>query len=618
MKRLIITAYISLFLVSLSYAQPKREFRGVWIANVTNVDWPSAKGLSADQQKAELVAMLDLFQKQGLNAIFFQIRNACDAVYESRYEPWSEWLTGQQGQSPGYDPLAFAIQECRKRNLELHAWMNPYRAVVDANKSSIANNHISRTQPDWIKPYNTLRILDPGQPDVRKYVTEVVMDVVRRYDVDGIHFDDYFYPYPQTGFTFNDDATYKQYGRGIANRNDWRRDNIDLLVKMVNDSIRSTKPWVKFGVSPFGIWQNKSSSSLGSDTRGFESYSGIYADSRKWAERGWVDYVAPQVYWSIGNSAANFSIIVPWWVNNSFSRQLYVGHGAYKINNDTDNNWKNADEIPKQIKFNRNYPAVNGSVFFSAKTLKNNPLGVGDSLANHAFKTPALIPVMSWKDMIPPASPTRTTAKLNDDNSVTLNWAYPFTPTSEFDKPRAFVIYRGENGVIDIRTGSSMRTIVPITMPSQTSFTFTDRGVEAGKRYSYQITALDRISNESTPSDVVSPNVLTAIAPPQSTPKPMVKATTAAPQEQPSTIFQAYPNPFNRLVNLRYQLQKGGAVRLSVYDARGVRVAVLVNELQMTGTYTKSFNGEFLTDGLYTAKLELEGAVHSIKLVLQQ
>ncbi len=279
------------FLPLFAIAQPKREFRATWIANVSNVDWPSDKNLTADQQRAELVAMLDLQKQLGMNAVFLQVRNACDAVYDSKIEPWSEWLTGQQGQSPGYDPLAFAVQECKKRGLEIHAWLNPYRAVTDATRASIAVNHVTKTHPEWIRSYGNLRILDPGIPEVRNYVNAVVMDVLSRYDVDGIHFDDYFYPYPQTGIELNDNATFSRFDRGFTNKADSRRDNVDLLVQMVSDNIKKTKPWVKFGISPFGIWQNKTSSPDGSDTKGLESYSATYSDSKYWLEQNWLPIV---------------------------------------------------------------------------------------------------------------------------------------------------------------------------------------------------------------------------------------------------------------------------------------------------------------------------------------
>ncbi|MEZ4903985.1 MAG: family 10 glycosylhydrolase [Spirosomataceae bacterium] len=469
-----------LVLLSCSlFAQPKREFRGVWIANVGNVDWPSTKGLSAEQQQEELVALLDMIQQQGLNAVFFQVRNACDAVYESQLEPWSEWLTGQQGQSPGYDPLAFVIQECRKRNLEIHAWMNPYRAVTDIRTASIASNHVARVRPDVLLSYGPLRMLDPGLPEVRVFVSRVVMDIVRRYDIDGIHFDDYFYPYPQLGVTLNDNTTFKTHGRGFTNRADWRRDNVNLLIEAVADSIHRTKPWVKFGVSPFGIWQNRSSSSEGSNSRGFEAYSGNYADSRKWVQEGWVDYIAPQVYWSMGNSgSANYTNIVPWWSENVSEQHLYIGQGVYKVNSDS--YWRRPLEVSNQIKYNRTFSNVHGSILFSAKTLRNNPNRVRNTLLENVYQTTALIPTMPWKNTLSPATPSPLKVQLNDDNTVTLTWSYPTSLTSEREKARYFVLYRSVgNSPIDLRTGQCIRATI-VNNEGKTTFSYTDHDVASG------------------------------------------------------------------------------------------------------------------------------------------
>ncbi|MFN4145747.1 MAG: family 10 glycosylhydrolase [Runella sp.] len=613
MKKILFWLLISTSL----FAQPKREFRAMWIANVGNVDWPSTKGLSAQQQQTELIELLDMAQRQGLNAVFFQIRNACDAVYESRLEPWSEWLTGQQGQSPGYDPLAFIVRECRKRNLEIHAWLNPYRAVTDIRTASLASNHVARVRPDVLLSYGNLRILDPGLPEVRAFVTRVVMDVTRRYDIDGIHFDDYFYPYPQQGLTLNDNATFAEHSRGFSNRADWRRDNVNLLIKTVADSIKNTKPWVKFGVSPFGIWQNRSSSPLGSNTNGFESYSGIYADSRKWVAEGWLDYILPQVYWSIGNSSANFAELLPWWNQNAGDVHLYIGHGAYKINTDSDTRWRNPREIPEQVRLARTYSNVKGSTFFSAKTLRNNPNGVGDSLENGVYSNIALIPPMPWKDQVSPYTPTRIAAKLNDNNTITLSWTYPYAPVSEMDKARYFVIYRGtDQEPIEFRSGKSIWGTV-MKAEGTTSFTIIDRDVEAGIKYSYAITAVDRLHNESSPTEIVSPSVLTSTQ----TPPPIATTPTTPPAEEtpPSTDLQVFPNPFNQQISIRYRLTSASEVSLYVYDERGTRVGVLVDkQMQEAGNYSVQFNGQFLSEGVYFARLMAGNTPKTAKMILKR
>ncbi|MBI3787404.1 MAG: family 10 glycosylhydrolase [Ignavibacteriales bacterium] len=284
-------------LVSSSFAQvpPKRELRAAWVATVSNIDWPlrnsNGTAKTPGEQQTDLLTLLDsLQQRLGMNAVMFQIRPSCDAFYKSSIEPWSEWLTGAQGQAPSdpnYDPLQIAIDACRARGMELHAWFNPYRAVVNANTSTIADNHVTRTKSHLIRDYMSnnipIKVLDPGEPETRTYVTSVIMDVVRRYDIDAVHFDDYFYPYPVTGLAFPDAATYNTYGGGLP-LGDWRRDNVNKLIKMISDSIKVVKPRVKFGISPFGIWKNQSSDPSGSATTGLESYSAIYADTRKWLQ----------------------------------------------------------------------------------------------------------------------------------------------------------------------------------------------------------------------------------------------------------------------------------------------------------------------------------------------
>jgi uncharacterized lipoprotein YddW (UPF0748 family) len=264
---------VTLSFINTFYAQevpPKRELRAVWVASVTNIDWPSSKNLTSAQQRSELITLLNKHQLNGMNCIMFQIRPSCDAFYMNAMEPWSEWLTGSQGTPPNpiYDPLQFAVEECKKRGIELHAWFNPYRAVLNKNSSSVHFSHISKTHPEWIREYDALKLLDPGIPAVREYVTQVILDVVKRYDIQGVHFDDYFYPYPKTGFTFEDDSTFALYPNGFTDKDDWRRNNINILVQMISDSIKFYKPWVKFGISPFGIWKNSSTDPLGSATSG--------------------------------------------------------------------------------------------------------------------------------------------------------------------------------------------------------------------------------------------------------------------------------------------------------------------------------------------------------------
>src|SRR6201996_5946292 len=286
--------------------EPKREFRGVWLATVVNIDWPTDIHASPDKQKKELLGILDADQAAGINAVILQVRPAADAFYAKSLEPWSKWLTGKQGQAPGplYDPLEFAITEAHKRGMELHAWFNPYRATTDGKFGALSPEHITNIKPEWFFIYGGIKLFNPGIPEVREYIVKVLLDVVDNYDVDGIHMDDYFYPYQIDGQHINDAQTFKDYGGDFDNIKDWRRNNVDLLIKMLGDSIHKHKPHVKFGISPFGIWANKYQNPEGSDTHGGSSYYELFADSRKWIKEGWIDYINPQLYWPIDYRSA--------------------------------------------------------------------------------------------------------------------------------------------------------------------------------------------------------------------------------------------------------------------------------------------------------------------------
>jgi uncharacterized lipoprotein YddW (UPF0748 family) len=491
--------------------QPKRELRGAWIATVTNIDWPSSKTLTETQQKNELVNILEQHRLAGINAVYLQIRSQCDALYSSTIEPWGDMFTGTQGVGPTtYDPLQFAITECRKRGMELHAWFNPYRAVSNFNNiGTFTSNHIAVARPDLLLAQGTLRILDPGKTEVWDKVIGTVMDVVRRYDIDGVHFDDYFYPYPPSSPTlpFNDSTTYNAFPRGFTNIFDWRRANVDSLIKRTNDSVKNAKPWVKFGVSPFGIWRNFNSSTapLGSSTSGLQSYSDTYANSRLWIEQNWVDYLAPQLYWSIGFSAANYGVLAPWWNNNAFNRHIYTGNAAYKVNNNSDANWTNPNQIPSQVYLNRTYPKVLGAVMYNTKSVNNNPLGLRDSLRLSVFSRPSIIPAMPWKDNVAPMPPTNLTATIINGNNIQLNWVASSSASApnQLDKARQYVVYRFATSGTNITDSSAIRIVT-----GADSVQFIDNNVAVGN-YFYVATALDRIYNESIASNVAMVQVNT-------------------------------------------------------------------------------------------------------------
>jgi uncharacterized lipoprotein YddW (UPF0748 family) len=410
---------VGLSAVENAGAQAVSELRGAWVATVTNIDWPSQNYLSPEQQRAEFVRLLDVLQQNRINAIFVQVRPAADAFYDSPYEPWSEWLTGKQGRAPEpyYDPLTFMIQEAHKRNMEFHAWFNPYRAVMKLGHSSIANNHITRTHPEWFVNYGAQKLFNPGLPEVRAHINKIIKDVLERYEVDGIHFDDYFYPYPIDGRPFHDEAAYRKYGNGME-REDWRRSNVDSVIYQVFNTIKAVKPGVKFGVSPFGVWRNAEDDQEGSDTHaGLTNYDDLYADILLWLENGWIDYAAPQLYWEIGHNKAAFEVLADWWSKHSYGKHIYIGHGMYRGVERKTMGWRRKSELPDQISLLRQYPEIKGSIFFNATNFYKNPFGWCDSLQNNYYSQTASVPPMPWLtepvSVVQPerAKPTRPAAK---------------------------------------------------------------------------------------------------------------------------------------------------------------------------------------------------------------
>jgi uncharacterized lipoprotein YddW (UPF0748 family) len=381
-------------------AQPKPpmfEFRGVWIATVDNIDWPSRGMVNVDSQKAEFIRQLDMHQRNGMNAVIVQVRPAADAFYPSQYEPWSQWLTGVQGRAPSpyYDPLKFMIDEAHKRGMEFHAWCNPYRANFNIPSSSIAPDHITRKHPEWFITYGEAKYFDPANKQAREFVVNVISDIVRRYDVDAIHMDDYFYPYRIPGKEFPDEASYKRSGSNLS-KPDWRRANVDTIIRMISTAIKNIKPYCKFGVSPFSVWRNKNVDRDGSDTQsGVSNYDDLYANILLWMQEGWIDYVAPQLYLEIGHDRIAYEKILDWWSKHSYGRHIYIGHGIYRVN-ERNKAWKNVNELPNQIKLLRSYPNVQGSIYFSSTTFNSNPNGWNDSLQNNYYRTPAIIPPMDW------------------------------------------------------------------------------------------------------------------------------------------------------------------------------------------------------------------------------
>ncbi|WP_336212756.1 glycoside hydrolase family 10 protein [Nonomuraea sp. LPB2021202275-12-8] len=455
---------------------PKRQLRGVWIATVQNIDWPSRKGLAIDRQKAEYVKLLDAAVKRRLNAVFVQVRPAADAVYRSPLEPWSQFLTGTAGKDPGWDPLPFLIQESHKRGMEFHAWFNPYRASYDANIAKLPANHPARRHPGWTVKYGDRLYFNPGLPQVREHVNKVVTDVVKRYDIDGVHFDDYFYPYPVAGATFNDSAAFTKYGKG-KKLADWRRENVNKLIAEIDETVHATKQHVKFGVSPFGIWRNKSNDPKGSNTSGMSAYDSIYADARAWIKSGTVDYVLPQLYWSREHKLAGYKALASWWSGavKGTDVQLYIGQALYRVGAKDEPAWTKPGELSAHLTINRAFKQIDGDVYFSGKNLLTNPLGAIDQVARTHYSRPALLPLM-------PARGDQAPAKPSDVKAAGTAVTWTASPGA-----RSYAVYRVPKSGQDCHTTDARNLVAVVNGPA---FTAKSPGT-------YLVTSLDRLHNES-------------------------------------------------------------------------------------------------------------------------
>ncbi len=375
--------------------QPKREFRGVWVATVVNIDWPKNGLDSPEKQKKDFLDILDFYHDLNYNAVIVQVRAAGDAFYQSDFAPWSRFLTGEEGKPSSWevDNLVWMIQEAHSRGMEFHAWLNPYRATFDMNTDILSNTHDYCTNPEWMLPYGTKYYYNPGLPEVRNRFSKIIAELVTNYDVDAIHFDDYFYPYKIKDLEFEDSLSFETYAKPHQSLDDWRRSNIDSLVKDVNQTIKSIKPWVQFGISPFGVWKNRSTDPRGSDTQaGQTTYEDLYADPLLWMQESWIDYLAPQVYWSMDLPVASHRKIVDWWSKNSYNTNLYIGNGAYKIRNNSDLAWERKNELPDQMTLARKTPEISGNILFSAKSLMNDNTDVVDYLKKKYYRLPALTP----------------------------------------------------------------------------------------------------------------------------------------------------------------------------------------------------------------------------------
>lgn len=495
-KRILAAALIVLTaLGSAAQTAKKHEFRGAWLHIIGQSQYAK---MTPEETQKYLTNQLNELKATGVNAVIWQIRPQADAAYPSTLEPWSRWLTGKAGvaPSPVWDPLQFMINECHKRGMELHAWINPYR-VTSGKDDKPAAGHVYYKHPEWFVKYADGKIyFDPALPESRNFIDTVVRDIITRYDVDAIHMDDYFYPYPVTGVEFPDTASWEKYGssQGWTDKGDWRRHNVDLLIEQLHNTLHELKPWVQLGISPFGIWRNKASDPRGSETNGLQCYDALYADCPKWTKEGWVDYMVPQLYWEQEHKRANNETLMRWWDGVAYGRGMYYGFsvGNVMTHNDTRDSTIN-NQLGEKMELLRSLSHVNGVVWWPGYTVSSDFKGVAGMLKHKQMTTQALPPIYSWLDSAAPEAVKKLKAQ-NSCCETVLRWNAPKT-TDEMQKAARYVVYRFKKGEpVDI---TNAKAIVEITGET----CHHTRGTLKGK-YVYAVTAVDRCNNESAPTSI--------------------------------------------------------------------------------------------------------------------
>lgn len=581
-----------LLLPAMVWAQPKYEMRGAWLATVVGLDWPVTGATPASQQ-ANLVTLLDRLKAAGINAVFFQVRTESDAMYKSDIEPWSYYLNGAQGKAPNpeWDPLTFVIAEAHKRGMELHVWFNPFR-VIRSNSSTYTKDpkHISVKKPEWMLVISNITILNPGIPEARTYVHDVVMDIVNRYDVDGIHYDDYFYPYE--GIGSQDETTYAQYGTGYRSIYDWRRDNINFFVKDLGEKIKAVKPWVKYGISPFGIWK----SGVPTGIIGLSAYDTIYADAVTWLEQKWVDYLAPQLYWVFGGNQ-DYAKLAPWWKSKMNGAHLYPGLAVYRADDGTRGTAAlfKPNEIGRQIRFNR-ANGIQGQLLFRARNIDGTypSQGIADTLKTSLNAVPALPPVMDFKPKTVPPAPKNLTYFWNGD-VITFYWGAPAAVAGE-QKVWRYAVYRVQSAVEPdmaqvIADPKNLLTVLG-------DITYKDRPVKSSTPYWYFVTSVGANSVESTDKSMVA-----AVE---------GRATATEDEEMPEAFRMdaPYPNPFRDEVHFQLTLDRPMPITVRVVNLLGQTVDTPIqHELLDAGAQQVVWRPNApLAAGLYLVVVEADGA----------
>jgi len=557
----VITVFINL------NGQPKEEVRAVWLTTVFGLDWPKTYGASS--QQAEMRSFLDLLKSANFNTIYLQVRARGDVLYPSTFEPWAKSLTQTLGGNPGYDPLQFTITEAHKRGMEVHAWWNVYKVYGEGTPPNTNPQHIVLKRPDLCKLYNNEWWMDPGKPDTRTYLLNLAMEMVRKYDLDGIHFDFIRYPNPD----FDDAATYAQYGGGI-NKSDWRRGNINQFVYALYDSVQAVRPNVKVGSAPVGIYKD-----LSTCNSGWDGYTQIFQDSRRWLIGKKHDYLAPQIYWDI-NTCPRFDTLAMDWINSAYGRHIYPGIAIYRMGSG-DGNWP-PTEVLAQVDSARKFNG-HGQSFYRAQSFKDNQKNITNLIKTGQYLYPANIPAMLWKDNVKPNPPLNVTISTADSINFRVSWSKPLAAT-DGDTAFYFNVYRDETPSIDY---SDIKKVVKFGVINDTTalIIFANKPT---KNYYFAVTAYDRMRNESEPSNLASI---------------IVVGVEDEMHELVYALEQNYPNPFNPETEIKFSLKERSFVTLKVYDALGREVSELINEVTESGSYAVKFSGLGLPSGIYFYQL---------------